>query len=259
VPTFVGELRDLPGLVKGMGDKLLKRVANGYLSWRWAIRPMLNDLRKLVNFVKAVDDRTKMLMRLRDGATLKKRCSLGNEDGRVDDPRVYIMESRFGGGLEAKAYTTKSVKAWGSCSWKLLPDSVLPTLGYGPLEELAKDLTFGLTSYEYLATTWELTPWSWLADWFANTGDIIAATNNTVGCTWKDICYMRTVLTDVKVYDWTGDPWMLAGLGDQTYIVRWIRKERYVCFPAVPFPFPKLPILTNGQWSILAALAAQRL
>jgi hypothetical protein len=219
---------------------------------------MLSDLRKLIRFVKAVDDRTIMLMKLRTGATIRKRCTLGDDVSNIDDPRVYFMESRFGGSLDAKAYATKHIKAWGSSSWKLLPDSVLPTLGFGPLEQLSKELTFGLTSHEALAAAWELTPWSWLADWFGNTGDIIAATNNSIGLTWKDICYMRTTTTDVKVYDWTGDPWMIAGLGGQNYIVQWTRKERYVCAPIVPFPLPKLPLINMGQWSILASLAAQR-
>jgi len=259
VPTFVGELKDLPGLVKGYGDTLLKSAANGYLSWRWAIRPMISDLRKLCNFVKAVDDRIIMLMKLRAGETIRKRCSLGTTDGPIEAVlNNYIMESRFQGGLDAKVQAVKHSKAWGSCSWKLLPDSVLPTLGYGKISDFAKRLTFGFTSHEALATAWELAPWSWLADWFGNTGDIIAATNNSVGCTWKDICYMRHSETTVNVWDWNGDPWMIAGLNNQTYIVRWMRKERYVVSPVVPFPFPQLPILTNGQWSILAALAASR-
>lgn len=258
VPTFVGELKDLPGLVKGYGSSLLKSAANGYLSWRWAIKPMISDLRKLVNFVKAVDDRTTMLMKLRDGATLRKRVKLGEGKGSLD-PGIYTVESKSGGGLSCTFVERHSYKEWGSAQWKLLPDSVLPTLGYGPLRKLARDLTFGFTSHEALATAWELAPWSWLADWFGNTGDIIAATNNSVGCTWSQICYMRTSESITSTYAFTGDAWMLEGLRNQTYILNQKRKERYVCSPSVPFPFPKLPILQNGQWSILAALAAQRL
>jgi hypothetical protein len=258
VPTFVGELKDLPGLVRGYGRNLLKNAANGYLSWRWAIKPMISDLRKLLNFTKAVDDRTMMLMKLRDGRTLRKRVKLGEGKGGLS-PGIYTVESKSGGGLSCTFEENHAYKAWGSAQWKLLPDSQLPTLGYGPLKQLAKELTFGFTSHEALATAWELTPWSWLADWFANTGKIIAATNNTVGCTWSHICYMRTSESRTQTYNFTGDAWMLEGLQNQTYILTQKRKERYVCFPAVPFPFPQLPILTNGQWSILAALAAQRL
>jgi hypothetical protein len=258
VPTFVGELKDLPGLVKGYGKGLLKAAANGYISWRWAVKPMISDLRKLINFTKAVDDRTMMLMKLRAGETLRKRVKLGTVHGSLATA-LLTVESKSGGGLSGlfKAYHTST--AWGTAQWKLLPDSQLPKLGYGPLKQLAKELTFGFTSHELLATAWELTPWSWLTDWFANVGDVIAATNNTVGCTWSDICYMRTSESNTEVLEFTGDPWMLQGLNNQNYILTQKRKERYVCSPSLPFPFPKLPILTNGQWSILAALAAQRL
>lgn len=258
VPTFIGELKDLPGLVKGYGDGLLKSVANGYLSWRWAIRPMISDLRKLFNFVKAVDDRTTMLMKLRAGQTIRKRVKLGEGKGNLA-PGIYVVESKSGGGCSCTFEERHSFKEWGTVQWKLLPDSKLPQLGYGPLREMARNLTFGFTSHELLAAAWELTPWSWLADWFGNTGDLIAATNNSVGCTWKDICYMRTSQSYTETYNFTGDPWVLAGLKNRRYVLTQKRKERYVCSPSVPFPFPQLPILTNGQWSILAALAAQRL
>lgn len=258
VPTFVGELKDLPGLVKGYGDNLLKSVANGYLSWRWAIKPMIGDLRKLLDFTKAVDNRIVELMRLRAGSTIRKRVKLGEGKGSAGQG-IYTVESKSGGGLACTFVENHSYKAWGSAQWKLLPDSQLPKLGFGPLKQLAKQLTFGFTSHEALATAWELTPWSWLTDWFANVGNVIAATNNTVGCTWQNICYMRTSESITSSHSFTGDSWMLEGLRGQTYILIQKRKERYVVSPVLPLPIPQLPILTNGQWSILAALAAQRL
>lgn len=259
VPTFIGELKDLPGLVKGYGDGLLKGVANGYLSWRWAVRPMINDLRKLFNFVKAVDDRTTMLMRLRAGQTLRKRVQLGTtvENGATGSNIFVHSEGCFIRGDSQIVYVKK---AWGTAQWKLQPDSELPQLGYGPLREKAALLTLGLTSREALATAWELTPWSWLADWFANTGDLIAATNNSVGCVYHNICYMQTIAAMQAItYRQVGsDGFALTGLKNQSYTLRTVRKERFVVLPVLPVPFPQLPILTNGQWSILAALAAQR-
>jgi len=260
LPTFVGELKDLPGLVKGYGDNLLKNVANGYLSWRWAVKPMISDLRKLFNFVKAVDDRTIMLMRLRAGATLRRRVQLGSS---VDlaSPQVNLHVHSEGCAVRGTFQARYAYKAWGSAQWKLLPESVLPQLGFGPLREKAVNLTLGLTSHEALAAAWELTPWSWLADWFANTGDLIAATNNSVGCTWQNVCYMRTSEATLNcVYNTAlSDGFAITGLRNQQYNLRMLRKERYVCFPVIPVPVPQLPILTSGQWSILAALAAQRL
>jgi hypothetical protein len=252
-------MKDLPGLVKGYGDNLLKNVANGYLSWRWAVKPMISDLRKLYNFTKAVDDRVTMLYKLRNGETLRRKVHLSTSE--VYTPWQTLLVQSEGCGITGRFRTKYTMEDWGSAQWKLLPDSQLPMLGYGPLEQKAKLLTLGLTSYEALATAWELTPWSWLADWFGNTGDIIAACNNSVGCTWSNVCYMRKseATLNCEMLPAQSDAFAIAGLQGRNYNLRMTRKERYVVAPVLPLPFPHLPILTSGQWSILAALAAQRL
>lgn len=291
VPTAIGELKDLPDLVRGYGDDILRKLklgtyrglrsaklnaaairfvkanagrsapklAGDYLAWRFAVRPMISDLLKLCRFMKAVDYRVNELMRLRTGRPIRKRCRISESHGtRIDNPWNYIVESRVGGGCNMVLWAEHEHVAWGTCTWKLQDGSQLPYMGYGEIEHFARQLAAGYTWHEALATAWALCPWSWFADWFANTGDIIAATNNSVGLTWGDICYMRESSTDVKTGAVTGDPWILAGLSTPRYSLTWTRKERYVCAPVVPFPFPKLPLLTQGQWSILAALAAQK-
>jgi hypothetical protein len=259
IPKFVGELKDLIPSLKAKGDSALKAVANGYLSWRWVIKPMMRDLRDIFRFVKSVDDRTTMLMRLRAGQTLRKRVQLGVANA-PQSPSLNLIVHSEGCTVRGDFQVVYSKKEWGSAQWKLLPDSTLPTMGYGPLREHARNLTLGFKDREALAVAWELTPWSWLADWFANTGDLISATNNSVGCTWHNVCYMRTSEATLNcTYRITGsDGFALVGLRNQRYVLRMLRKERYVCVPVLPVPFPQLPILTSGQWSILAALAAQR-
>jgi len=259
IPKFVGELKDLIPSLKAKGDSALRAVANGYLSWRWVIKPMMRDLRDIFRFVKSVDDRTTMLMRLRAGQTLRKRVQLGVANA-PQTPSLNLIVHSEGCTVRGDFQVVFSKKEWGSAQWKLLPDSTLPTMGYGPLREHARNLTLGFKDREALAVAWELTPWSWLADWFANTGDLISATNNSVGCTWHNVCYMRTSEATLNcTYRITGsDGFALVGLRNQRYVLRMLRKERYVCVPVLPVPFPQLPILTSGQWSILAALAAQR-
>jgi hypothetical protein len=220
---------------------------------------MISDLRKLWRFQKAVDDRTTMLLRLRNGETLKRRVQLGVTIVKTTPTNLTVhSEGCVVGGM---FQTTYSKREWGTAQWKLLPNSLLPQLGYEPLRKKALALTFGITSHEALAAAWELTPWSWLADWFGNTGDLIAATNNSVGCTWHNVCYMRTSEARMACDSYVNPshPFVIPGLRNQTYRLVMTRKERYVVFPVLPVPFPQLPILTNGQWSILAALAAQRL
>jgi hypothetical protein len=152
---------------------------------------------------------------------------------------------------------TYDKELWGTAQWKLLPDSQLPSLGFAPLKNLAGRLATGLTSHEALATAWELTPWSWLADWFGNVGDVIAATNNSVGLTWSKIALMRRSFSrfSVKVNPALSDSWPKI---DSDWVVDWTRKERYPAFPVIPFPTPTLPVLTGKHLSILASLAVLR-
>jgi hypothetical protein len=258
VPAMLGELKDLPSLVQGWGKSLLHDIAQGVLTWRWAISPMISDLRAICSFVKAVDKRLEMLYALRDKRTLRRRCHLG--EGRVSKVNYssnYLMHSN-GGGVKGERYESYTYKMWGSAQWKLLPDSPLPTMGFGPLRTLAIELAAGVNSHGALAAAWELTPWSWLIDWFSNVGDIISATNNSAGLTWSKICIMRESTSDIhaKPDKFQSDYWA-SPTGE--YRCQRKLKERYVTAPVIPVPLPYLPIIDGGKWSILASLASLRL
>jgi hypothetical protein len=257
VPSFIGELKDLPSLVKGYGDGLLKAVANANLSWRWAIRPMIGDLRKLCAFQKAMNNRLTELYALRTGKVLRRRCHLGKTYLKDPLETNHWYHAGFGVLMRGTLQRFYSKELWGTAQWKIASDSQLPNLGAGVLDNLSRRLTLGLTSHEALATAWELTPWSWLIDWFSNLSDVIAATNNTVGLTWQKICVMRRLrcVTDAKVDRSISTPWVTL---DSDFVIEYDRKERYPAFPVLPFPFPTLPIIDNGKMSILASLAALR-
>jgi hypothetical protein len=255
VPTALGELKDLPSLVKGWGDGLLKAAAKGNLSWRWAVKPMISDVRKLADFVNAANKRLAELRKLRDGKTLKKRCSLGTST--ANDTRTRILIHSNGAALYGQRQNFHTYTKWGSCEWKLSPDSILPSLSDADLRRFNKRVMLGITSHGVLETAWELCPWSWFIDWFSNVGDLISATNNTVGCTWGRICVMRHSKS-WRTYDF--DP---AGSATWPTFSGWYklqmeRKERWPTIPAVPFPLPSLPLLDGGKLSILLSLAALR-
>jgi len=257
VPTIIGELKDLPSLIKVRGDGFLKKVAQSHLSWRWALRPMLSDLRKLCNFARAFDNRLKELYSLRDGRVMKRRCHLDNSTVRTVNETNHWFHSGYGVLLQGPFQRFYTKRVWGTAQWKLAPDSVLPQLGFDPLKKLAAGLSLGITNHEMLAAAWELAPWSWLVDWFSNIGDVIAATNNSVELNWQKICVMRhmTQVTDAKVDRAISTPWVTL---DSDYVLRYERKERYPCTPVLPFQFPMLPIIDGGKMSILASLAALR-
>lgn len=296
VPTFIAELRDMPDLIKQCGGDLLlrtfkgagnrankgwmrrignnirkmlsdagspvsnpvgylKHLADANLSWRWAIKPLIGDLRLLAKFAQETQRRMNELRNLRDGKTLRKRCSLGTYKRVKPRERKFLHSNGYG--LEGWSQRVYTAKVWGSAEWKLLPDTKIPAKDDRELELFARRLALGITSHEALATAWESTPWSWLADWFGNVGDMIAATNNTVGCTWGRICVMRHSIgtNHVDVDKSAGSTWAtLSG----SWRLQQVRKERIPVYPVIPFPLPHLPVLNAGKWSILASLAILR-
>jgi hypothetical protein len=250
VPAYLGELKDIPGTMRGWGRSLLRDVAAGYIQWRWAVRPLVKDLANLYNFQRSVNNRMMELYALRDGRTLKRRCHLVR-DSSVTTTNVQLHGIRFV--LRALRSVAMTTNSWGTAEWKLLPDSKLPTLGYAPLEGLARRSAAGITSAGALQAAWELTPWSWLVDWFSNVGTCLNACDNSLGLTFGRISLMRTS-TSESIYTKLGavpSQYQLSGW----YVEEMTRKERYPVFPVIPVPLPTLPLLTGRQLSILGALA----
>jgi hypothetical protein len=236
--------------------KYLKHVADANLSWRWGIAPLISDLRKMVKFCTSMQNRMKELANLRDGKTIQKRCSLGTY--KIVKTREHKYLHSGGYGLEGWSQRVYTAKVWGSAEWKLLPNAAILAKDGAELEAFAAQLALGYTSHEAAAVLWEITPWSWLADWFANFDDIIAATNNALPCTWGRICVMRTSVGENHVAvdnSFANSTWAtLSG----SWRLQQIRKERIPVYPVIPFPLPHLPVVSAGKWSILASLAILR-
>lgn len=256
VPTFIYELRDLPEIVRGWGQGLLRDAAKGHLSWRWVVKPMISDLRKLFNFADAVERRRLQLVNLRNNRFLRSTAGLSQQSMTLP-PQAVVLHSE-GAMIYGWRDVTITEKIWGSVQWKLQENVSLPT-SLGSQEYMAKFLTFGYTNQEALAVLWESMPWSWFVDWFAGIGDVIAATNNAVPMTWSNVCIMhqREAIASYRVrYDLATATW--ASLSNLPMQKR-EHKDRFVMSgPLLPVKISLRPLLSGSHWSILASLAALR-
>lgn len=284
LPTFLGELRDLPSMLqdiplslkkfaqkylgkpkKGVGNLqsvlgLLKSLkgapktaANQNLSYWFGWRPFLGDLRKLVENTSAINQKLRYIKRLAQGKKIGRRVSFPTETIVIDEGER--ITHSLGTIVKHRGSSTFTSVSWATSRWRMSWSGVVPETDQEQLD-LARRLAYGITSYEGLAAAWELIPWSWFADWFGGLGNFIAANNNSLPVSLESVCWMRTssVMTTWVLTQPPAENVALVG----PYFQKAVKKERQVLTPLPTLPFlPTVPVLTNRQWSILVSLLAQ--
>lgn len=258
VPQFLGEMKDLPQLLRGWGKHILRDVAQSHLTWRWFAKPLINDLSNLIRVKELSEKRFKELDRLRRGVKLGRRKQLDKGMRYVEGSNV-ILESAATAILRGYLKTTSTNKVWGSVQWYAPNWSPLREYDDKDLMILSKKLVTGMTGWNALATAWELLPWSWLYDWFSNVGNIINALHNQTLVKYRNICIMQTAACTTQV-EFTTD---LGPRYANTVKVplTWVRTKKRRLLVPTPIVFPdfRLPVLTNGKLSIIAALSILRI
>jgi hypothetical protein len=253
--SFLSQLRGVPSLIRTFGNTLIGWAANGYISWRWVVKPMISDIRKMIEFIHVVEKRRNYLERLMNGETVRRKVYLSSGQAVVPQSEVFATT---GQGFSGKfTWEIKySSRVWATAKWKLSTSAVpLPSADDAILKR-ANRLTFGITTFELLKTAWELTPWSWFADWFGDIGDNLALYNNSVPAYWADLALMRTLTSNAEYTPKAGTfpSWVLLV---QPTVEEWTIKERYndttLWLPLLP---TTAPLMDSGKWSILSALYA---
>lgn len=273
LPTFLAELKDFPTLwkelrtipndirrlykafslvpmaIKTWGDTLIKRIASGHLSWRWAIKPLISDVSKMIDFCGAVNKRYRMLEDLQTKKSIRTRVSLGRSN--FEDPQVNTIIHSDLDVWTSWRRTFYTSEMWATTQWNTTGLTSLPFDSESKLN-LARRLTFGITGYEALATLWEILPWSWFVDWFAGIGTVLQANNNTLFLTHTKSCLMRRTTSETTFTQRTaGSGW--AKISSQPYAQQ-TRLQRWPIAPTLPVAPTAIPLLDSGKWSILASL-----
>jgi hypothetical protein len=258
-PQSLGELKDLGGLlssIRNRGFGVLNAVSSAYLTKKFAIDPMMRDLKTLTSLSRKIDVRVRELKRLRDGQSLKRRVGLSQTKTTLPDLNVQLLSA--GANLPGVRHGSITVTRWGSAQWKLSSTTKLPETN-DEIRHFAARLESGVTSASAMRTLWELFPWSWLTDWVGNYSQNLDLADNSVGLTVGPMCVMETTESKYSYSprDTSSDDWDWA-LASEHYQRR-IRKWRKVVTTVLPISLPRWPFLTNGHWSILGALAGCRL
>lgn len=253
LPALLREELQRGTSMRRAANSLARKSAEGYLVWRWVIKPTISELSTMLQFMELVDERVKTLEGLRTHGSINARCSLRTSSVETIPPTIVNLQSA-GALIQAEKSQTATSKEWGSVKWTVQKSTRLPGDSV-QLRKQAQRLVLGITAFEGLATAWELMPWSWLIDWFFSVGTFVKAANNTVGLTFGDICWMRHTRCSTRykylperapTYTWA-KPTMPSESRE--------RKLRIVGMTVTnPFPPVFTPFLNGKCWSVLGSL-----
>jgi len=287
VATALGEI--LLGGLPALGSKTLQSiyhlqtraqhfkslpsgVGSDYLSSVFGWQPLVSDMISVASALKDASDVLKQyasdsgkpIRRSRSIPPTSKVSNLYDEDTPGFLPGLYGLNSQnpdnarwfFGGGdggrSRQRVYRSIDQEIWfdGQFTYALTTgDGVIDRLSQ--YEELSSRLLGTRITPEVL---WELTPWSWLADWFINIGDILS----NVSRFQSDNLVMRygylMCHTTVRTTHVTTTNGLLIGHNRREYTAT-DSLERKQRVRATPYGFGLDPDgFTANQWAILAAL-----
>lgn len=264
--TVLGEMRETLRMLRRPGEGI-KRLAENWLSnvkrlkkkkpnsWQqhlsgtwlegafgWS--PFLQDAQSLIDSVTRIGEQARVV-----------RISAYGVDSAQYKQGSFEQNYDFGGGLRARLVRASSEKAVCKFSGAVVSQAVGPTFGNADL--------WGFSPQNWLPTAWELLPWSFLADYFTNIGDMIESSCFDTSY----LCY--TSMSQIRKKAWTqaivpdyadakttfGFLWFDGTTARTSYMRRTVVRGPYPAFviPSLRLELPGHP----AQWANMTALFAQ--
>jgi hypothetical protein len=254
--TFIGELisdkgvASLPGKITRERGLSMKAAGGEYLNAEFGWLPFVSDLQ---DFARAIKNRNKIISQYDRASDTKIRRRYVYSDvattftitGLCSDPALTTQ-------LKSPGYrsTLSRERIWFSGAFRY----------HVPLgnDFYSKALRYESHANRLLGTritpevVWNIAPWSWLGDWFGNTGDVLhnISALGTDGLAMQYGYAMRSKTQDMTDVAVSGP---LQGSSLTTHSVA---KQR---INATPYGFGKLPSsLSKRQLAVLAALGMSR-
>lgn len=273
--AILGEaVQDLPKLpamafLKGNQGSIPREAGGEFLNYTFGIAPTASDIQDLL---KSVGQAAKLIKQYHRDSGRRVRRRLSNPPVTETTVNLAVPQPSngqpllygWGGGKLASSSTsqiqlsqTTTTRSWFSGAYSYhLPDAdgII-----GRMENVEREVNFLLGIGVTLDTLWQLTPWSWLFDWFANVGDILtnASYLGSDGLVLRYGYLMNHVKVVQKYHLPTGVTF--AGGAKTGPIYNTLTFESKERVRATPYGFgTSLSALSAKQWAILGALGLTR-
>jgi hypothetical protein len=205
LPVFIGELKDIPHMVRHAGRFLngsaykhgnnvisaAKEVASENLAIQFGWAPLINDLIGMAKFAESFERRKRELSRLYSGRGLKRRVNLGGSE--YEDTQSGSLKTDQGIFIHSTWTRRRIRKYWAVVRWKPFSD-----VRYDPDSFEFTKILLGLKAQAFPEALWELLPWSWLIDYFTNVGDLVSLTNNSLQASVTEGVLMKSAYRSIN-------------------------------------------------------------
>jgi hypothetical protein len=199
IPQLIGEMKDIPSMLHAKGRKTIEGLPrSSSVEFNFGWQPLIDDLLKMANFTAQVDLRLDELTRLHSNNGLSRNRTVFRTT-TLSQEAPTAFQTAWGHSVGGFVAYRNDTRKWGSVNW-ITP---VPFNGTrGQLASKARLLVHGwdASPAAIASTLWELLPWSWFIDYFANIGDYLNANRNGAGAVASMGCVMhhrRTVATQV--------------------------------------------------------------
>lgn len=229
-----------------------------YVGSQFGWKPLVADLTKLLNLQREIAQQLRMLLRLAEGRSIRKRMMLPTTS--ATDTFSMVTESAYAV-IRSQVTEIYRVESWVTSRWAptVFTRHMIPDLSDAEgLTALAMRLATGMTRMGLMQAWWELLPWSWLVDWWYDIGRILAALGNSLFLSLESLSYQRTSqATRYYAHGAIPSGHAFSGGPDEQRHTRLFRKDLRPYLVLTPPPPISLPLLTGRQLGILAGLCSQ--
>jgi len=234
-------------------------VGGEYLNVQFGVLPLAGAAQDFVRVARESDELLKQLER-DSGRWIRRQYTFPEEVTSTEATFNNRVPAPVGGSISGslaqlgtlRVTTQTRTKTWFSGAFTYH----LPKSGW---RRTAAELDYLYGVVPGVDTVYQLTPWSWLADYFSNAGDVVSNLNafGQDGLVMPYGYVMRSSTSSVT-YRWTGPLWVGNSFSVHTIedTLIWDVKQRR---RATPFGFGFSGELSPKQLSILAALGISRM
>lgn len=255
LPLFLFEFKDFPEMLRDLGRVLQRKIhpssiPNGYLAYSFGWRPLYQDLKSLFDLSKSLDQRLRELTAAKNEPRgVRIRRSLGESSSRTIDGDINVAYDGTAYSFSATAISNVKTKAWMTARMRVTSD--LP-----PPQDLPRFVVEnGLGANVSMSTLWEMVPWSWLIDYFASIGDMLAALRGFIHWEVPHMCIMQRSEAISKLENVRTRNGFSSNASE--HVMMSVSKRRSVYVNPLPSISPT-PFLTDGHLANLGALILAR-